>query len=102
MSEFESRILDMLDKVRTLKRVIDEIEEPLEEFNEHLFREIAVDMEINNRDEMTVTLLGGLKFNRTDIGEHYEKNTLYSIRIHHTRWSDGGRTYRSGCYPIYL
>lgn len=62
MSEFESRILDMLDKVRTLKRVIDEIEEPLEEFNEHLFREIAVDMEINNRDEMTVTLLGGLKF----------------------------------------
>ena len=62
MSEFESRILDMLDKVRTLKRVIDEIEEPLEEFNEHLFREIAVDMEINNRDEMTVTLLGSLKF----------------------------------------
>lgn len=61
-SEFESRILEMFEQVRTLKRLIDEIEEPLEEFDEHLFHEIVVDIEISNRDEMTITFLGGLKF----------------------------------------
>lgn len=52
----------MLEQVRRLKSIIDEIEEPLEEFNEHLFQEIVIDIELNNRDEMTITLLGGLKF----------------------------------------
>ncbi len=61
-SEFESRIFEMLEQVRKLKSHIDEIEEPLEEFNEHLFQEIVIDMELNNRDELTITLLGGLKF----------------------------------------
>ena len=61
-SEFESRILEMLEQVRKLKSLIDEIEEPLEEFNDHLFHEIVIGIELNNRDEMTVTLLGGLKF----------------------------------------
>lgn len=61
-SEFESRILEMLTEVKKLKAIIDEIEEPLEEFNEHLFHEIVTEIEINNRDEMTVTFLGGLKF----------------------------------------
>lgn len=62
-SEFESRILEMLDNVRKLKALIDELEEPLDEFDEHLFLEIVTAIEINKRDEMTVTFLGGLKFN---------------------------------------
>lgn len=61
-SEFESRILEMLEKVRKLQGIIDEIEEPLDEFNEHLFQEIVLEIEITNRDQMTVTFLGGLKF----------------------------------------
>lgn len=61
-SEFESRILEMLEMVRKLKSLIDEIEEPLDEFNEYLFHEIVLEIQINKRDEMTVTLLGDLKF----------------------------------------
>ena len=34
----------------------------LEAFEEKLFHEIVTDICINNHDEMTVTLLGGLKF----------------------------------------
>lgn len=61
-SSFESRITTMLDDVRKLKSLIDELEQPLEVFDEKLFHEIVTDICINNRDEMTVTLLGGLKF----------------------------------------
>ena len=61
-SEFESRILEMLEQVRKMKSLIDEIEEPLDEFDEHLFQEIIKDIAISNRDEMTMTVLGGLKF----------------------------------------
>ena len=61
-SQFESRILEMLEQVRKLQHLIEEIEEPLEDFDEHLFGEIVTDITINNRDEMTVTVLGGLKF----------------------------------------
>lgn len=61
-SEFESHILEMLDQVGKLKSLIDEIEEPLDEFDEHLFQEIIIDITISNRDEMTMTVLGGLKF----------------------------------------
>ena len=61
-SEFESRILEMLEQVRKMKSLIDEIEEPLDEFDEHLFQEIIKDITISNRDEMTMTVLGGLKF----------------------------------------
>ena len=60
--QFESRILTMLQDVRKLKTLIDEIEEPLDEFDEKLFEEIIVEMALNNADELTVTLLGGLKF----------------------------------------
>ena len=60
--QFESRILTMLQDVRKLKSLIDEIEEPLDEFDEKLFEEIIVGMALNNADELTVTLLGGLKF----------------------------------------
>lgn len=61
-SEFESRIMEMLEQVRKLRSLIHEIEEPLEEFDEHLFYEIVTDIQLNNRDEMTFVLLGGLKF----------------------------------------
>ena len=61
-SEYESKILTMLEQVRKLQALIDEIEEPLQDFDEHLFREIVTDIAINKRDEMTVTVLGGLKF----------------------------------------
>lgn len=52
----------MLQDVRKLKTLIDEIDEPLYEFDEKLFEEIIVEMALNNADELTVTLLGGLKF----------------------------------------
>ena len=61
-SSFESRITTMLEDVRKLKSLIDELEQPLEAFDEKLFHDIVTDICINNRDEMTVTLLGGLKF----------------------------------------
>ena len=61
-SSFESKILTMLEDVRKLKSRIDELEQPLEAFEEKLFHEIVTDICINNHDEMTVTLLGGLKF----------------------------------------
>ena len=61
-SSFESRITTMLEDVRKLKSMIDELEQPLEVFDEKLFHEIVTDICINNRDEMTVTLLGGLRF----------------------------------------
>ena len=60
--QFESRILAMLQEVRKLKSLIDEIEEPLDEFDEKLFEEIVMEMSLNHADELTITLLGGLKF----------------------------------------
>ena len=61
-SSFESKILTMLEDVRKLKALIDELEQPLEVFDEKLFHEIVTDICINHHDEMTVTLLGGLRF----------------------------------------
>ncbi len=43
--QFESRILTMLQDVRKLKSLIDEIEEPLDEFDEKLFEEINMNTE---------------------------------------------------------
>lgn len=60
--QFESRILAMLQEVRKLKSLTDEIEEPLDEFDEKLFEEIVMEMSLNHADELTITLLGGLKF----------------------------------------
>ncbi len=58
----KSQILEMLTKVKELKMRIDEIEEPLEQFDEKLFYEIVESMNLNNKDELTFTLIGGLKF----------------------------------------
>ena len=59
---FESRILKMQEEVKRLKLLLDEIEEPLEELDEKLFHEIVTNISVTNRDEMTVTVLGGLRF----------------------------------------
>ena len=59
---FETRILGMLEAVKKLKDLVEEIEEPLEVFDERLLMEAVEDITINRHDEMTVTLLGGLKF----------------------------------------
>ncbi len=59
---FETQILEMQEKVKQLKAILGEIEEPLEEFDEHLFLETVEELSINRYDEMTVTMLGGLRF----------------------------------------
>ena len=58
----QSKLLEMLTKVKELKMRIDEIEEPLEQFDEKLFGEIVTEMVLTNQDELTFTLIGGLKF----------------------------------------
>ena len=45
-----------------MRSLLNEIEEPLEEFDDKLFHELVKGIEINKQDEMTVTFLGGLKF----------------------------------------
>ncbi len=59
---FETRILEMLNQVKKLKSFLDEIEEPLETFDERRLMDIIEDIFINKQDEMAVTMLGGLKF----------------------------------------
>lgn len=58
----DNRILKMLSEVHKLKSLIDEVEEPLERFDEKLFLGIVTDMELNKKDELTITVLGGLRF----------------------------------------
>ena len=59
---YQSPILKMLEEVKKLKALLDEIEEPIEEFDEKLFQELIQEISVNKRDEMTFTVLGGLKF----------------------------------------
>lgn len=59
---FKSLIIEMIVKVKELKMRIDEFEEPLEQFDESLFGEIVTEMTLNNHDELTFTLIGGLRF----------------------------------------
>lgn len=59
---FRTKILDMIVKVKELKLRIDELEEPLDRFDEKLFGEIVTAMSINSQDKLTFTLIGGLKF----------------------------------------
>ena len=59
---YESPILKMLEEVKKLKALLDEIEEPIDEFDEKLFHELILEAAVNKHDEMTFTVLGGLKF----------------------------------------
>lgn len=60
--KFNSRAATMLEEVKKLKMHIFELEEPLETFDEKLFMEIVKSIQINKEDEMSVELLGGLRF----------------------------------------
>lgn len=59
---FESQITEMQEEVKKLRRLLEEIKEPLEAFDEKLFQEVVTDISISNQDEMTLTVLGGLRF----------------------------------------
>jgi len=59
---FDSHILWMLEEVKKLKALIDEIEEPLEEFDDKLFETTVKEVTIDKNDYMTVTFISGLKF----------------------------------------
>lgn len=60
--ELESHIIKMLEDVRHLKSILDELEDPLETFDEKLFSEIVKTLKINRHDEMSITVIGNLKF----------------------------------------
>jgi len=60
--KFNSNAATMLEEVKKLKMLIFELEEPLETFDEKLFMEIVKSIQINKEDEMSVELLGGLRF----------------------------------------
>lgn len=59
---FESEIMAMQESIKRLKMLLDEIEEPLEDFDEKLFGEVVSDIVIYRNDEMTITMIGDLKF----------------------------------------
>ena len=59
---YESKILETLVKIKKIKALLDEIDEPLEEFDQKLFEQIVCEMTISRNDELTITLIGGLKF----------------------------------------
>ena len=61
-SMFDTLITEKLEIAKTLAARIAEIEEPLEAFDEKLIFDIIERIDINNRDEMTVTLTGGFRF----------------------------------------
>ncbi len=58
----DSKYEAMLEEIKKLHRILLEQEEPLEDFDEDLFGAIVKNVEINNRDEITFTLLGDLVF----------------------------------------
>lgn len=60
--EFSSGITQMIEELTRLKKLLEEHEEPLDRFDEKLFTEIVRAISISRRDEMTVTLIGGLRF----------------------------------------
>ena len=57
-----SGITHMIEELTRLKKLLEELEEPLDRFDEKLFTEIVQTISISRRDEMTVTLTGGLRF----------------------------------------
>lgn len=62
ISSFETKIIETLKSVKRLKSKIDEIEAPLETFDETNLLDIIEEIQINKLGEMTVTVLGGLQF----------------------------------------
>ena len=62
--EFSSRIFEMLCEVKKLKSIIDKVNEPLVEFDINLFKEIVTEMSLSNKNELTITLIGGLKYKK--------------------------------------
>ena len=60
--KFNSKAAIMLEEVKKLKMLIFELEESLDAFDEKLFLEIVKSIQINKEDEMSVELLGGLRF----------------------------------------
>lgn len=68
MNNFYFKILSnfsgslQLEEAKKLKMLIFELEEPLDAFDEKLFLEIVKSIQINKEDEMSVELLGGLRF----------------------------------------
>ncbi|MDD3227826.1 MAG: recombinase family protein [Oscillospiraceae bacterium] len=61
-TELDSQIIRMHGEVKHLKELLDELEDPLECFDEKLFTEIIKAITISHTDEMELTVLGGLKF----------------------------------------
>lgn len=61
-SEFSSDISDMINELERLKKLLDELEEPQERFDEKLFVETVRSININQHDEITFTLIGRLRF----------------------------------------
>ena len=59
---YDSPMLNMLGEVKKLRSFLDEIEEPMEAFDEKLFKELVLEIAVNKHDEITFTVLGGLKF----------------------------------------
>ena len=59
---YESKILETLVEIKKIKALLDEIDEPLEEFDQKLFEQIVCEITISRNDELTITLIGGLKF----------------------------------------
>jgi predicted nuclease with TOPRIM domain len=61
-TELDSHIIQMLEEVKHLKTILDELDDPLERFDEKLFAEVVKAISINPNDEMTLTVIGGLRF----------------------------------------
>lgn len=60
--EYNSKVSIMLEEVKQLRSLIFEIEDPYETFDEKLFTAIVKHIQISKEDEMTIELLGGLRF----------------------------------------
>ncbi|MBQ9045550.1 MAG: recombinase family protein [Oscillospiraceae bacterium] len=60
--ELDSHLQDMRTAVSKLKELLNELDAPLEVFDEKLFSEVVTEMSINKDDMLAVTLLGGLRF----------------------------------------
>ena len=65
MELFHSRIQQMLGELKDLRAQLNEMEEPMEAFDEAILVPIVQEITIDRRDEMVVTLVGGLKFAET-------------------------------------